>query len=73
MEHKSVKLNKTEKAKEQYSTILGSRMSLECVVSMVQGEELTANGLNKPKQKVWYVRQATLETAIERGCRKPLS
>ena len=52
MEHKSVKLNKTEKTKEQYSTILGSRMSLECVVSMVQGEELTANGLNKPKQKV---------------------
>ena len=38
------------------STILGSRMSLECVISVVQRQKLTANGLSKPKQKTWYVR-----------------
>ena len=41
-----------EKTKGQYSTILGSRMSLECVVSIVQRQKIKANGLNKPKQKV---------------------
>ena len=45
-------------------------MSLECVVSMVQRQKIKANGLSKPKQNVSYVRQAILETAIERGCRK---
>ena len=39
------------------STILGSRMSLECIVLFrCAGQKLTFNGLNKPKQKVWYVR-----------------
>ena len=48
-----VKLNKIEKKNwRTNSRILGSRMSLECFVSVVQRQKLTANGL-KPKQKVW--------------------
>ena len=44
-----VKLNKIEKAEKLR---LGSRMSLIFVVSAVQRQKLTANGLDKPKQKV---------------------
>ena len=52
-----IKLNKIEKTEELIdSRILGSRMSLECVASVLQRQKLMANGLNKPKQKVWYVR-----------------
>ena len=32
--------------------MLGNRMSLVFVVSVEQRQKLTANGLNKPKQKV---------------------
>ena len=45
-------------------------MFLECVFSMVQRQKLRANGLNKPKQKVWHVRQAILKTATGADCRK---
>ena len=48
-------------------------MSLECIVSVVQRQKLTANGPNKPKEKVWYVRQAILETVIEKDCGKRCS
>ena len=66
-----IKLDKIEKTEELIdSRILGSRMSLECVASVLQRQKLMANGLNKPKQKVWYVRYAILETVIERGCGK---
>ena len=68
-----VKLIKIEKNRRTDSRIRGSRISLECVVSIVQRQKLTANDLNKPnrpKQKVWYLRWAILETAIERGCGK---
>ena len=65
-----IKLNKIEKNWRTHSRTLGSKMSLECDVSVVQGQKLMANGLNKPKQKVWYVRYAILETVIERGCGK---
>ena len=52
---------------------LRSRMSLECVVSIAQRQKLTANGFNKPKQKVLCIKQAILEAAIERGCGKRCS
>ena len=53
MKQKFLELNKIEKTEEHIdSTILGSRMTLECVVSMVPSQKLTANGVNKPEQKV---------------------
>ena len=55
-EVKLIKLNKTEQNWRTHSRTLGTNMSLECVVSAVQRRRPTANGLNKPKQKVWYVR-----------------
>ena len=74
MKQKFLELNKIEKTEEHIdSTILGSRMTLECVVSMVPRQKLTANGVNKPEQKVWYVRQAILETprgVVENGVLK---
>ena len=54
-EVKLIKLNKTEQ-NWTHSRTLGTNMSLECVVPVVQGQRTTANGLNKLKQKVWYVR-----------------
>ena len=62
---KSNKFEKTKKLTD--SRILGSRMSLKCVVFIIQRQKITANGLNKPKQKVWYVNWVVLETAFERG------
>ena len=50
---KSNKFEKTKKLTD--SRILGSRMSLKYVVFIIQRQKITANGLNKPKQKVWYV------------------
>ena len=47
---KSNKFEKTKKLTD--SRILGSRMSLKCVVFITQRQKITANGLNKPKQKV---------------------
>ena len=49
-----IKLNKIEKNWKTQSRTLGSNMSLECVVSAVQGQGQTptANDLNKTKQKV---------------------
>ena len=53
VKQKFLELNKIEKTEEHIdSTILGSRMTLECVVSMVPRQKLTANGVNKPEQKV---------------------
>ena len=68
-----VKLNIIKKNWRNDSTIFGSRMSLECPVSMIQKQKLTENGLNKPKQKFWHVRQAILEIAIEGSCGKGCS
>ena len=48
----------------------GSKMSLKCFVSAVERHKPMSNGLNKPNQKVSYVRYALFETAIERGCEK---
>ena len=50
-------------------------MSLVFVVSVVQGQELTANGLNKAKQKVWYVTfellwKQSLRGVVENGVLK---
>ena len=45
-------------------------MSMECFASVLQRQKVTANSLKKSRQKVWYVRQAILETTIERGCEK---
>ena len=43
------KSNKIEKKLRTDSRISERRMSLECVVSVVQNQKLTANDLNKPK------------------------
>ena len=59
-----VKLNKIEKNEELIAQYVVCSMSLEFVVSVVQRQKLTANSLNKLKQKVWYIRWANLETAI---------
>ena len=50
------KSNKTEKKWRTDHRISESRMSLESFASLAQGYKLTGNDLNKPKQKVWYVR-----------------
>ena len=41
---------KSNKAEETEELILGYQEA-ECVVSVVKREKLTANGLNKPKEK----------------------
>ena len=43
-------------------------MSPECFISAVERQKLTENGLNKPMQKISYVRYALLEIVIERDC-----
>ena len=44
-------------------------MSLECFASVVERQKPTANGFNKPKQKI-SCQVRSFETAIERGCGK---
>ena len=62
--------NKTEwKNWRTDSKISVSRMCF----SVLYRKKLTANGLSKPKQKVWDVRQTILETAIEKDCGKRCS
>ena len=36
----------------------------------IWGRLCSPEGVNKPKQKVWYVGKTILETAIKRGCEK---
>ena len=45
---KSNKIEKTEK-------LIAGHQEAESVLSLVQKQELTANGLDNPKEKNWYV------------------
>ena len=54
VDQKLVKLNKLEKTEEliaQYQEVVSLR-NVWNVLSIIQRQKLTANGLNKPKQKV---------------------
>ena len=50
------KSNKIEKKEE----LIAGYQEAECVSSVVQRQKLTANGLNKPKEKVSYVSKKIL-------------
>ena len=50
------KSNKIEKTEE----LIAGYQEAECVVSVVQRQKFTVNGLNKPKHKFWYVSKKVL-------------